>query len=119
MTTRVTDGLRSGDLGRGARDSLDFRTGQLDRWTRLPGSTSRLMLAMGQHDSDFVDAYYGPPEWKKEADAAKMPLERIEAAATALRARVKDLPAGESEIERLRHEYLDRQLSALLARIRM
>ncbi len=24
----------------------------------------RLVLAVGQHDPDFVDAYYGPPEWK-------------------------------------------------------
>ena len=24
----------------------------------------RLVLAVGQHDADFVDAYYGPPEWK-------------------------------------------------------
>jgi hypothetical protein len=78
-----------------------------------------VMLAMGQHDSDFVDAYYGPPEWKKEADAEKMPLERIDAAATALRTRVNELPVGQSEIERLRREYLDRQLSALLARIRI
>ena len=25
----------------------------------------KLVLAMGQHDADYVDAYYGPPEWKK------------------------------------------------------
>ena len=25
----------------------------------------KLVLAVGQHDADFVDAYYGPPEWKK------------------------------------------------------
>jgi hypothetical protein len=24
----------------------------------------RLVLAVGQHDASFVDAYYGPPEWK-------------------------------------------------------
>ncbi len=78
-----------------------------------------VMLAMGQHDTDFVDAYYGPPEWKKDADTEKMPLERIEAAAIALRARVKEMPSGQTEIERLRKEYLDRQLSALLARIKI
>ena len=31
----------------------------------------RLVLAVGQHDADYVDAYYGPPEWRKEAEAQK------------------------------------------------
>ena len=29
----------------------------------------RLVLALGQHDADYVDAYYGPAEWKMEAQA--------------------------------------------------
>ena len=24
----------------------------------------KIVLALGQHDADYVDAYYGPPEWK-------------------------------------------------------
>ena len=31
----------------------------------------RLVLAVGQHDADYVDAFYGPPEWRKDAEAAK------------------------------------------------
>jgi len=27
-----------------------------------------LVLALGQHDSDYVDAYYGPAEWKSVAE---------------------------------------------------
>jgi hypothetical protein len=27
----------------------------------------KLVLAMGAHDADYVDAYYGPSEWKTEA----------------------------------------------------
>ncbi len=79
----------------------------------------KLVLAMGQHDPDYVDAYYGPPEWKREVDAAKTSLEAIGSRADAL---VKDLaavPAGSGELERLRHKYLERQLSALRARVRM
>ena len=37
----------------------------------------KLVLAMGQHDADYVDAYYGPPEWKKEAETSKVDLETI------------------------------------------
>ncbi len=28
----------------------------------------KLVLALGQHDADYVDAFYGPPEWKAEAE---------------------------------------------------
>ena len=27
----------------------------------------KLVLAMGEQDADYVDAYYGPPEWKSKA----------------------------------------------------
>ena len=36
----------------------------------------RLVLALGQHDADYVDAYYGPPEWRREAEAARRPWRR-------------------------------------------
>ena len=28
----------------------------------------KLVLAVGQHDADYVDAFYGPPEWRTEAE---------------------------------------------------
>ena len=34
----------------------------------------KLVLAVGQHDADYVDAFYGPPEWKAEAERRKLPL---------------------------------------------
>src|SRR6476619_5941003 len=44
----------------------------------------KLVLAMGQHDPDYVDAYYGPPEWKKEAETSKIDLDGIGSRARAL-----------------------------------
>jgi len=41
----------------------------------------KLVLAVGQHDADYVDAFYGPAEWRKEAEAAKKPLAEIDAEA--------------------------------------
>jgi hypothetical protein len=79
----------------------------------------KLVLAMGQHDADYVDAYYGPPEWKKEAETAKASLDAIGSKAHALRSELARTSAGTGELERLRHQYLDRQLSALGARVRM
>jgi hypothetical protein len=72
------------------------------------------------HDADYVDAYYGPPEWKKEVESKKSSLDEIAAQATAVRGRVTSLtPPSDRELERLRKVYLDRQLSSLLARVRM
>ena len=36
----------------------------------------KLVLAMGEHDTDYVDAYYGPAEWKDAAAKEKKPLGR-------------------------------------------
>ena len=44
----------------------------------------KLVLAVGQHDPAYVDAYYGPPEWKAEAENGKRPLADIDADAARL-----------------------------------
>ena len=44
----------------------------------------KLVLAVGQHDADYVDAFYGPAEWKTEAERRKLPLREIDAAAERL-----------------------------------
>ena len=78
----------------------------------------RLVLAVGQHDPDYVDAYYGPPEWRKEAAAAKRPLPELSSQAATLLESLRSLPAaGSDEMARLRHEYLRRQLESLSARV--
>src|SRR3954464_11958551 len=79
----------------------------------------KLVLAVGQHDAAYVDAYYGPPQWKAEAEQQKRPLAAIEAEATRLIAEAGPNPAGGDPMVILRHEYLTRQLEALRARVRM
>jgi hypothetical protein len=81
----------------------------------------RTVLALGRHDADYVDAYYGPPEWRKESEGRKMDLDAIAGQARALRSDLTPLTpaAGADELARLRWQYLDRQLSALEARVRM
>jgi hypothetical protein len=79
----------------------------------------KLVLALGQHDRDYVDAYYGPAAWKKEAESAGRTLDAIRTEAAALRQRLEQIPAPGEEIVRLRLQYLDRQLSSLGARVRM
>jgi len=80
----------------------------------------KLVLAVGQHDSDYVDAYYGPAEWKNGAERQKAPLSEIDAAASRLIAEIGVVrgSAGD-DLARLRRDYLRRQLEALRARVRM
>jgi hypothetical protein len=77
------------------------------------------VLAMGAHDPDYVDAYYGPPEWKTEAAATKLALDVISSRATTLLADLGRSTGAGDELASLRHQYLERQLSALAARVRM
>ena len=81
----------------------------------------KLVLAVGQHDPDYVDAFYGPAEWRKAAEAAKRPLAEIDAeAAAVLSALDAARPAAQAEeLVRLRHKYLTRQLQSLRARVGM
>jgi hypothetical protein len=84
----------------------------------------RLVLAVGLHDADYVDAYYGPPEWRKQVEAEKPSLTDITSRAAALRAELTKAPTvppikSDAELWKLRLQYLDRQLSALEARVSM
>ena len=85
----------------------------------------KLVLAVGQHDADYVDAFYGPQEWRKEAEAGKLALPAIDAQAAALEA---EIPAAfgairpakaESELWMLRQQYLQRQVASLRSRVAM
>ncbi len=84
----------------------------------------KLVLAVGQHDADYVDAFYGPPEWRTAAEASKLPLATIDQQAEALE---KDLAAvtatapvaRDAELWSLRRQYLTRQMAALRARVSM
>jgi hypothetical protein len=98
---------------------------------------AHLVLALGQHDPDYVDAFYGPPEWKAEAEKEKKSLDQIGKEAAELAASLnQDRPSpqssplpgrggrnalgtGDSDLVQLRREYLQKQISALAARVRM
>jgi hypothetical protein len=86
---------------------------------QIAESYVKLVLAVGQHDADYVDAYYGPPEWRAGAEAGKRPHPEIRAEAEALVSELAASPpaAGDEEILRLRHQYLHRQLQAMVARV--
>jgi hypothetical protein len=87
---------------------------------RAAESYVKLALAVGQHDADYVDAFYGPAEWRTEAERNRRALPEIERDAAALLDSLGSLtaPAGD-EMLRLRHRYLVRQLQSMVARVDM
>src|SRR5437762_10335328 len=83
---------------------------------------AHLVLALGQHDPDYVDAFYGPAEWKAQAEKEKKSLDAIGAEAAELSptlAKTPDAATSGDEMFKLRREYLQKQISALAARVRM
>ena len=75
----------------------------------------RLVLAVGEHDEDYVDAYYGPQEWRDEVTAEQLGLPAIEARADSLIDRLRALDPPSEELDRLRFSYLRTQLGSLAA----
>ncbi len=90
----------------------------LNVMNRLAEAYVKLVLAVGEHDGDYVDAYYGPKEWRNDVQASKLPLDAIRKRAVAAQAELKSLRATRmDEMLRLRHQYLVRQMLSLIARV--
>src|SRR5438067_5291386 len=93
-----------------------------DAMSALAERYVHLVLALGQHDPDYVDAFYGPAEWKTQAEKEMKSLDGIGAEAVELSAtlaKTPDAATSGDEMLRLRREYLQKQVAALAARVRM
>lgn len=75
------------------------------------------VLALGEHDAHYVDAYYGPESRREAVRATKSALTEIVADARLQVLRLDGLLHDRAPaMERLRHGYLRRQLQALIVR---
>lgn len=79
----------------------------------------KLVLAMGEHDADYVDAYYGPAAWREEVRTTRPTLPFVRAAAIVLRGDLAAMATPADEMESLRLDYLRQQTAALIARAEM
>jgi hypothetical protein len=78
----------------------------------------KLVLKVGQHDADFVDAYYGDPAWRPAGVIT--PLETLAIEARSIRDAVEAVPVERGEeIVRLRRTYLEKQINAVETRLAM
>lgn len=80
----------------------------------------KIMLGMDIHEPGYVDAYYGPQEYKDEANAMQKSLGELKSHAREVIAGLRKLDlSGEEEILQLRHQYLIKQLESVMSRIDM
>ena len=95
----------------------------MDAYRSVAEQYVKLVLAVGQHDADYVDAFYGPAEWRKAAEAAKRSLADIDAQAVATEKTLAGITfkpnPRDAEMWNLRRQYLTRQLAALRSRVAM
>jgi len=82
----------------------------------------KLVLSIGVYDPDYVDAYYGPEEWKPSGGSAvkaeKFPLDGFDKEVHALLSSLNAIDTLKlSPIEKLRHNSLAKQLTAVACRI--
>lgn len=75
----------------------------------------RLVLAVGVHNEDYVDAYYGPKEWKEEAQKQKLSLAEIRNRSESVLKELGSIEKPPQEMEQLRYDYLKKQLESLQA----
>ncbi len=77
-----------------------------------------LSLSLGEYESGYIDAYYGPEEWQKQAKEKKMPLKNIIIAAKSLQdVLIKE--KSKDPLVKLRILYLKGQLNALVSKALM
>jgi hypothetical protein len=104
----------------GCRQTETKKEASAERMNQIAESYVKLVLAVGQHDADYVDAFYGPQEWRSEAEKQKQPLGEIRGRALKLLSELNQVEsASQDELARLRHQYLLKQLQSLVSRVEM
>jgi hypothetical protein len=79
----------------------------------------RLVLEIGERDSGYVDAYYGPARWRRAAHAHPRTVDQLAAATEALKQRVERIAPRAQSLDVRRKAFLAVQLRAAGLRLRL
>jgi hypothetical protein len=82
---------------------------------RIAEAYVQLVLALGEHDANYVDAYYGPAALREQALAQRSTPAQIAGRAQALASQAAAQSVGDDPLLQLRQRYLRTQLQALAA----
>jgi hypothetical protein len=84
--------------------------------TLLGEAYVRLALAIDQHLPGYIDAYFGPPEWKAQAEAdGKRPLAELRRAAEDLSGAI----ANQDRSDPQQQDFLEKQVRAMVTSLRL
>ncbi|GAC17468.1 hypothetical protein [Paraglaciecola arctica] len=78
----------------------------------------KLGLELGEYDKDYVDAYLGPDEWKKQAKAQLRSKQQLASDISQLLQKLENLEVAKPDLK-LRHKALFRNVRAMDVRARM
>lgn len=94
-----------------------------DQFSVIAENYVKLVLEVGLYDPYFVDAYYGPEEWKPaplEEENTTIPSEVLLAKIEELNSKLQEIKTETlNENMKLRHIYLTKQIKAVKGRIEM
>lgn len=83
----------------------------------------KLALEIGSYDKDFIDAYYGPQDWKPETDTGEFNDSFYQVLNQQVNSLLDEMEAlsvyNATEMEKLRYRYLYKQLLACKTKIFM
>ena len=80
----------------------------------------RMALEIGTHEKDYVDAYYGPPEWRTEAEAHPRSIAELKAEAGRIHTALDAIdPAPLQALELKRHAWLIAHVASAETRLDM
>ena len=105
-------------------DKKESSNGLEFKMNKIAEDYVKLVLKIGQHDPDFIDAYYGPKEWKPEElkhDGSDTLIHKQLDEETDSLLNEMDLLGSYNadELEKLRYRFLYKQLLAAKAKIFM
>jgi hypothetical protein len=78
-----------------------------------------LQLEIGARDDGYIDAYYGPAEWRAAATANPRSLADLALAVRAMQRRLEAMPASAGDTDARRRRFLAAQLNAAAGRLRL
>lgn len=92
----------------------------MNRMNRIAEAYVKLVLAVGQHEGDYVDAYHGPGSWMVAAKSEKKSLQQIHDSTKRLLDDLRSLKHDiNDELLTLRHQYLTKQIESIVAKVEM
>jgi hypothetical protein len=91
-----------------------------DPLNRLADAYIELVLAVGVHEPDYVDAFYGPEALKAKVGKEKLDLASIKQRASELSTKLQQTSiGGKPELVQLRKRYLQKQTQSLAKRVEL